>query len=271
MRALIDLKSHVISTPLITQVEKVPPPGDRTPINGKYVLPVVPGVEFPIDKTSYILNGAGEVDGGDVSSQSYAHLLAMFPTFGNIYHNPLLTSNHVGEIDPAAMFLYPPTFPIAVPSRFQTGRAPGFLPDGQMPTHTAVLPLNPASVPLHPGVLITKEVDIGPYTLDPNQNPVGTDLFMVYWKLLGFTVTDDIAADFGPMAGHNDPSIRYVEEVDQEPDGFSAYISPDNGAHWCPAGLLEPVAFSLLTTKIRVAFINTSANKFWLATYAVMF
>ena len=44
MRVLVDLRSHLIANPLITQVEKVPAPGTPTPINGKYVLPIIPGL-----------------------------------------------------------------------------------------------------------------------------------------------------------------------------------------------------------------------------------
>ena len=275
MRVLVDLRSHLIANPLITQVEKVPAPGTPTPINGKYVLPIIPGVDFPIDQNSYVLDGSGQIDGGDVSSQSYAHLLAMFPMFGNIYLNPLLTASHVAEIDLTASFLDNSVVPPATyPTRVQTGRGvatPG-MPAGQMPTHTALLPFSKGVPPPgRPGMMISQEIDIGPYTLDPLGNPVGTDQFMLYWKLLGFNVTDDISSDYGALAGHNDPAIRFVEEVDQEPNGFSAYISPDNGLHWCPAGLLEPVTFAIQTTKFRVAFRNNGRNKVYMATFGVLF
>ena len=66
MRIIVDLASHIDSNPLIVQVEKVPEPGaaSATPISGKYVLPIVPGIEFPVDTASYVI----PVDGGDVSS-----------------------------------------------------------------------------------------------------------------------------------------------------------------------------------------------------------
>jgi hypothetical protein len=246
MRVLVDLKSHVLGPePLITQVEKVPPQGvaGATPINGKYVI---------------------------VASINYAHLLAMFPQFGHIYFNPLLTSDNVAELDLAAQFKdssnTPPNPPVYYPTRAQTGRATGPPDAGQMPTHTAVLGANAAVTPARPGVLISSSIDISTPT-----GGVGADEFMLYWHIYGFDVTADITATFGVHAGVNTPAIRTVEEVDQEPVGFSAYISADDGINWCDAGLLEPVAFADKATEFRVAFLNTNPDKVYLATYAVLF
>jgi len=271
MRILVDLKSHVTGSPVVTQVEKVPPPGVGVAINGKYVLPILTGAEFPVDSTSYILHGAGEIDGGDLSSISFAHLLAMYPGFGHIYFNPLLTADNVGELDFTKEFIDQSLDPVATfTPRLQTGREPGD-DEGQMPTHTALLAANSAMDPARPGLIISDLIDIGPYTLDSQGNEVGTDEFMLYWKILGFSVSDDVAADYGALADTNTPAIRQVTEVDQEPDGFSAYISPDDGANWCEVGLLEPVAFVEKTTQIRVAFKNTSSSKVFLAHFAVLF
>lgn len=273
MRLMVDFRSHAAGAPLITQVERVPAVGSSTPINGKYVLPIVPGAEFSVTKDSYVLNQAGDTDGSDVVSQSFAYLLAMHPQFGHIYFNPLLTAANVAELDSAGTMNegYPP---VTHRTRMQTGREGGIpgMDPGIYPTHTALLAQNATGATPHPGLLVTNEIDIGPYTLDANQHPVGTDEFLLYWKIFGFNVSDDIASDFGDVTGGvNQPAVRSVMEVTQEPNGFSAYISPDNGVHWCPAGLLEPIAFCDKTTKIRVAFKNTSTNKVYLAQYAVIF
>lgn len=270
MQIRVNLGSHMTSAdPQIIQVERTPVSGvaGATNVNGCYVIPVIKGVDFPIDKDSYVLAGAapGDVDGGDVSSISYAHLLAMYPMFGNVYFNPLLTYQHVLEIDPLAEFNDTFTSPPNVymfPSRVQTGRPAVFMgaPVGNMPTHTAILPLNPHSTNPRPGVLITKEINLEPYMAD------GADNFLVYWKLYDFTFTHDVVT--GPT---NDPAIRSVVEPDQEPDNFKVYISPDNGASWCEVGLLEPMGFCDKTKKIRLAFVNRSASKIYLATYAVLF
>ena len=286
-RLLVDLQSHQSGAPAITQVEGTPVAGaaGNTPINGKYVLPILDGVELAIDDSSYVLDGAGNVDGGDVSSLVAAHVLARFPMFGTIYFNPLLTDDHVGELDFSATFKIldlaapfgpsPPEDPLYFPCRLQTGREPigpgQTLDPGQMPTHTAILPLNEAADPPRPGMLISNTLNIGPYTLDSHGAQVGTDEFMLHWKLYSFTISQDEAADHGARAGENNPAIRYVQEVDQEPSGFRAYISPDDGENWCEVGLLDPVAFCDKTKAIRVAFRNDSTEKFYIASFAVLF
>jgi len=281
MRLLVDLHSHVSSlpSPQIIQVQKVPQHGaeGREIVNGKYVLPVPLGVDFPIEPSDYILNGAGEIDGGDVSSRGFAHLLASYPQYDHIYFNPLLTSAHVGELvevgslaagehitdrtlNPEAVF-YP---------RFQTGRS-GAVDGGQMPTHTALLPANTGVTPSRPGLILTKAIDIGPYTLDCDANEVGADEFVLYWKLFKFSVTHDISAASGAHAGTNTPALRYIEETDDEPSGFSAYISTDGGATWCDANLLAPVSYCDRSKSVRVAFRNDSAEKLYLACFALLF
>lgn len=272
MRVQVDLTSHLAGTPSIVQVEMDPQPNTtgQVVINGKYALPIVKGVEFPVTDASYVL----PIDGGDVSSISFAHLLAMYPMFGTIYHNPLLTSTHVADLDLTATFkqYYPPAVdPVFLPTRAQTGRTFTLPEPGQMPTHTAILSQNLNTTPPHPGVLITQEINIGPYTLDDLGNPVGADEFLVYWKLYDFSVSDDINAEYGAAAGINAPAQRMVQEMDQEPTGFSVYISPDNGDHYCEVGLLEPVAFCSKTTKFRLAFTNTTRDKIFLANFAVLF
>lgn len=273
MRVLVDLKSHLTGTdPLITQVEKVPPegPAGATPINGKYLIPGIPGSDFRITNADYVLDGSGEIDGGDVASINYAHLLAMFPMFGHVYFNPLLTADHVGDLDLTATFKdnsnTPPDPPTYFPTRAQTGRASGPSDAGQMPTHTAILGQNDGVTPARPGVLISDSIDISTPT-----GGVGADEFMLYWHLYDFHVDDDIAADFGAKAGINQPAIRWVEETDPEPAGFSAYISTDNGSNWCNAGILEPVALVEKATSFKVAFVNRGPRKVYLATFAVLF
>lgn len=253
-------------------MQRVPAVGDTTVINGKFVLPMPLDVDFPITSGSYLLDGAGEIDGTDVVSKGYAQLLAAYPQFGNVYFNPLLTSDHVAElvldqsyhftdrsVDPALTF-----FP-----RFQTGRENGVADDGQMPTHTALMPNNPSMD--RPGLIITDEINLADYTLDCNDLPVGADQFLIYWKLYSFEVSQDISSDYGIFSGVNSPALRTVAETDQEPTGFTAYITTDDGAHWCPVGLLEPIAFCDKTTRVRLAFRNDGASKVFLAAFALLF
>jgi hypothetical protein len=196
--------------------------------------------------------------------------------YGHLFFNPFLVEDDisgVGGIDFAKTFrdnsITPPVY---YPSRLQTGReaSPPDLP-GLMPTHTALLACNwhvsdAGPNGFHPGMLITKEIDVSAYT-----GPAGTDEFMLYWHLLDFTISEDIASDIGATTGLNEPAIRYVKEPDQEPVGFSAWISPDNGTHWCEVSRFEPVSFASKTTKIRIAFRNDGDTKIFIANWAVLF
>lgn len=271
MRILVDLGSHVQGNPAIVQVERTPESGLAGAVNisGKYAIPVVKGVDFPVDSQSYVLDGGGDVDGGDVSSISYAHLLSMYPMYGNIYFNPLLTADNVDEIDFFATFLdsfHNPPNVNTCRVRVQTGRPNGFPlpgPAGQMPSHTALLPVNDTGPDPRPGLLITKEIDLTPYIPAGSD---GFDNFMVYWKLFDFQVSQEVVT-----ATQNEPAVRTLVEPEQEPMGFYAYLSPDNGMTWCPVGLLEPVGFCDKTKKIRLAFLNYGPNKVYIPTYAVLF
>jgi hypothetical protein len=260
MRVLVDLKSHFTTgIPEMTQVEKTPAPEEGTPINGRFVLPIVTGVEFPITSDDYIL----PVDGNDISSISFSHLLAQFPEFTNIYFNPLLTEAQLTELDPFFLFSDPFVPDPDYYPRFQTG----YPTEGQMPTHTALLAQNNGAFSPRPGLIVTQDIDISAL------EPTGVREFMVYWKLLDFDVSHDVRAAYGDAAGQNTPAIRRVYEVDQEPDDFSAYITTDSGAPytWTPVNLLETVTMVSPTTTFRVAFKSTADAKIFLANFAVLF
>lgn len=222
------------------------------------------------EKGDYVVNSSGEIDGYDLASQAMGRLLAAFPMFGNVYFNPLLTEDHVNELDFTTEFLDPDTG-FRYKPRLQTGRGAPLDDSGQFPTHTALLPLNSTVVPNRPGLLMSTEIDISAYTLDCNGDPVGTDEFLLWWKLYDHVTSEDVAADYGPLQGVNEPAIRSVLEMDAEPSGFSAYISTDGGSHWCQVGLLEPVSFCNRSKSIRVAFKNGRDRKVFLASFAVLF
>jgi len=274
MRVLVDWRTHAAGSPEVTQVEKVPSESDPVAINGKYALPIVHGTDFEVTDSDYVL----PIDGQDISSRSYAHLLAMYPMFEHIYFNPLLTEAHVDELDLTASFTEvnapapwgpsPPNPAVLYPTRAQTGRAAPAADYGQFPMMTAVLAVNeavPTTQPPSPGMLITDNIDISALT-----GAAGADEFMVYWKLFAFDVTDDRRATSGLYAGQNSPAIRNVYETEQEPSGLTVYLSPDDGGHWCEVGLLEAVAFTAGTTAFRLAFMNTSSSKIHIASFAVL-
>jgi len=278
MRTFIDQKELITDGAAadlkITQVDKTPPNyEDGTAINGQFVLPIVDGIEFQIDSDSYVL----PIDGDDISSQAFAHLLASFPMYGHIFFNPLITALNLndseGGIDFSKTFKdvsnTPPDPPAYFSPRLQTGRESG--PEaGNYPTHTALLPLNDkvtAPAPDRPGLMVTKEIDLTPYT-----GAAGADEFCLYWKLFDFETSEDLAGDYeNDAVGENLPAIRRIFETDPEPDDLTVYISPDDGIHWCEAGLLEPVAFMSKTTSIRLAFLNRGNSKIYIANYGILF
>jgi hypothetical protein len=269
MRIHVDLKSHVAGSPAIIQVERTPSANDLVAINGKFVIPTPPGVEFAVDTSSYVLDGAGDVDGQDVTSVAFAYLLAQYPQYSYLYFNPLLTAAHVEELDETAQFkdnsTAPPTY---FDSRFQSGRSTGGAEDGQMPTHTAIHPQNNTVTPARPGVLITDEIDLTSYV--PSGEP-GFQDFMLYWRLQAFADSMDVASDYGAFAGQNEAAVRFIQETDQEPSGLAVYLSPDNGDHWCAVSLLSPISLTAATKKIRLAFLNTGTSRIYLAHFAVFF
>jgi hypothetical protein len=260
MRIVGDLGSLITGSPVLIQAEKTPAVGALTPINGKYVVPVDFG-QIKIDTNSYVL----PVDGGDVTSQAYANLLAQFPMFEYIYFNPLLTDDHVGELDLTGSYNDGTD---VFPTRVQTGRDAGGADDGLAPLSTAVLPANTAVTPTRPGVLVTNTVDISAQT-----GGVGTDFFVVYWKIYEIENTQDIRSDYGALAGTNSPAIRSIKEIEQEPADFKVFISPDpTGDSWSQVGWLEPVGFCKKITEFSLLFVNeNTTTKRYIASYAVMF
>lgn len=267
MQVLVDLTSHLLTaTPSIVQVDRAPVSTSGIPINGKYLLPIPPGLEVPVTSASYIL----PIDGGDVTSQAYARLLASMPMFENVYFNSLLTATDLADIDLLATFkdseppYDPPNPPQYFPTRCQIGRPGGGPTAGQMPTHTAILPNNASVTPNHPGVLVTQDIDISAYT-----GPAGTDEFLCYWQLYSFATSADVATSMN--GGANTPAIRTYTESDPEPMDFSVYLSLDSGVNWCPVGSGEPLSFFNKSTTIRLAFVNRSRAKLYLASFAVLF
>jgi hypothetical protein len=258
MRILADLASNDI-----LQVEKTPPVGDPVPINGKYVVDVPEGAPVQVDANSYILNG-GVVDAGSVVTHAFAGLLAQFPQYDNIVFNPLVIADDVNDLDLTASFMEPPD---TWATRAQVGRGSVDPQEGLAPNSTAILPVNTAgSGSNRPGMLITDTIDISAAT-----SGAGAREFVVYWRLYSFTTSDDVMSDYGATAGLNDPAIRSISEADQEPTDFQVYLSLDDGAVYFPVGRLEPIAFCVPGTSLRLAFRNDSASKIYLGNYALLF
>lgn len=261
MRVVVDL-----STNDILQVERTPDIGESTTINGKYVVET-PAGQLPIDSSSYVL----PVDGGDIFSLGYQQLLDLYPMFNNIVFNPLVRATDVASFDLSATVDNASNQVLSAPytgnlvTRAQVGR--GSAPfAGTASLSTAILGANPQTTPPKPGVLVTDTIDISAAT-----SGAGANEFMVYWKIYGISTSEDIISDFGVFANTNSPAIRSIEEVNQEGSGFVVAVSIDDGASFTPINRLEPASFCVNGTQIRLAFLNTTSSKVYLATYALLF
>jgi len=259
MRVISDIRGALAGTPQILQVENTPALGELVTVNGKFVVSIVEGATIQVDETSKIL----PVDGTDVSSLSYAQLLAMFPMYDYVYFNPLLEDSDVAELDLLATWT--DAFANTYPTRAQVGRT-GVPPVGLAPNSVAIMPQNYRVFPNRPGLLMTAKIDISLQTYG-----LGTDEFMVYWKIYEFETSHDILATFGKFAGQNQPAIRSIKETDQDSEDFKVYLSKDDGVTWERVYRLVPMAFPTVGTDVRIVFTNESDRKYYLSTYAFMF
>jgi len=275
MRLHVDLGSHFAPVPTdrITQVDPDPPLFYSSNITGDYLIPAVDGTSISVTNFSYVL----PINGNDVSSQIFGQLLARFPQYRHVYFNPLLQTSDIAALDTAAtwdrMIPDPAGGPNPILYRFPTRAkvSGGVTP---APMTVSVLPLNttgtllPTPRPVHPGVLVTDNIDLTAAT-----SGAGADDFMVYWKVYTIFDDQDIAGcGLGSTQGANLPAFRRAFEIDQEPSGFAVYISIDDGQNWVQARRLQQVAFCGKTNQVKLAFLNTNSSQtYTLAHFAILF
>lgn len=264
MRIIGDLKSLFGGSPQILSAEKTPEPGLGRNITGRYVFPLFSDRGVSLNASSYLLDGSGNIDGGDVISRAYAQLLTQNPTYDFIYFNPLLTDDHIAELDLTATMTDPLTAASLSP-RVITGRAPGGpLDSGAAPNMTQVLAQNNAVSPARPGMLMSSIIDIS------SSAPAGVTRVAPFWHTLDFTVDADVNAHFGALAGSNTPAIKRVYEVASSP--LLAYVSGDGGASWKAVSRNgASVEFCDPVTTLRIVFLNRSDSSVYLNTFALLF
>lgn len=251
MRVVVD-----IATGNIIQAERTPDIGDLRPFNGKYAVPVPEMASVSLDSTSYVL----PVDGGDVMSLAMQQMLVQYPMYNYVVFNPFLAPGDIADLDLTATFAGEIT-------RAMVGRGAGPLPLGISPNVVCVLPQNGNATPARPGVLITDTIDIGPMT-----GGGGATEFMLWWKLFSLETSEDVTSSYGATAGENEPAIRSIIEVEQEPAGFEVYLSHDDGSSYSLMGRLEPLDLGSPGTLLRVAFRNTNTlHRRYLAAFAILF
>jgi hypothetical protein len=244
----------------IIEVVKTPEVGTQTRFNGRYSLVVPEGADVVVEPQSSFV---------EILDRGYSGLLAQFPMYGNIIYNPLIEHTDIGDLDLTVGMTLPDTGPPheVLWVRAQVGNTgdPGW-PHGNVPNSTALYGVNDTVSPHRPGLLITDTIDISGLT-----GGHGADEFMVWWKIYSFSTSDDVSSDFGATAGRNDPAIRSIQEVLQEPAGLEVSLSINDGASFHGVGRLEPINFCDPGTKLRLAFLNRDPKRVYLAAYAIMF
>lgn len=251
----------------IIQVEKTPNIGVTRDLNGLYVLetPYLAGLD--IDETSYML----PVDGGDVTSLAFENMRQQYTGYDFVIFNPLLRAEDVNAFDPSATVdntsndVLPAPYTAVLTPRFQTGRGSALPQPGIAPLSTAILPPNSATTPPKPGVLITDTIDLTTLT-----SGAGTSRAIVWWKIYKMSTSHDISATYGAFVGQNTPAIRSIEEVDQNLSGFAVGISFDDGLHWQLVSHLACATNCVASNSLRLAFFNTTSEKVYLSSYALL-
>lgn len=248
---------------VVIQVAPTPPVGSSpVPANGKFYVELPDGVSPPPIGVGSKLLGPPPAN---ILPAIYNGLLARFPKFSFVRYNALLTSADMAALDLGATFPgIPGPPPVTWATRAQVGRAVG--PNaGLAPNAVALLPENTTTTPSRPGVLITDTIDIS------GDIPAGTTEFLVYWKIHEYAVTPDVMDYDGPSSGTNEPAIKGLYEVDQSPTDLEVYLSANDGGGYSPVRRLIPCAVCDPGTQIRLAFVNKSPTKRYLASYALLY
>lgn len=259
-RIVVDIASNKI-----LQVEKTPEVNESRVFNGRFALPIPEGSSVDVDDNTFFFP---QSDPESLTARLAGALLARFPMYENIVYNFFVESDDINELDEAILpAVSSPGAGLQVRTRAQTGRGSDIgAPTGNVANRTALLPQNNATPTARPGMLVTKTVDIAPFT-----GGAGADEFLMWWYIYSKDTSEDIASDFGIFAGENDPAYANLTEIDQEPAPFQVYISHDDGATWTSIGRLEPTDLVTFDTNVRVLFVNTGNQKVYLGAYAFMF
>jgi hypothetical protein len=266
MYVVVDLASNRIEGTAPT-----PEVGESSISNGKFYLPVPEGVGISVDSTSGLFPQATSLP-GEIASE----LLARFPMYDYVLWNFFLESSDIATLDlsgaapqPTAGSVVigtPPTLAPGPVPRCQVGRGAGPAPVGVAPNSVAILPAHTNRTAPSYGCLLTDTVDLTPYTGAPGTNEV-----MIWWKLATPQTGEDVLNGYSSTAGINQPALRTLSEVPQEPADFYCYVSLDDGASWVEARYLEPALFPSTNTDLRIAFVNEGSQPVWLVGFAALF
>jgi len=247
---------------VIIQVAPTPAVGSSTPANGKFYVEVPEGVSPPVVTTSSRLLGAVPAN---IVPAIYNGLLRAFSRYDFVSYNALLVSADVDLLDLTATFPVDPGPPaVKYITRAQVGRGLA-AEEGLAPNSVALLAQNDTTTPARPGLLVTDTIDISA------DIPAGTTDFLVYWKIHEYAVSADVMDYDSASPGTNEAAIKSLVEVDQSPSDLEVYLSANDGGGYSRVERLVPCSVCDPGTLIRVAFINKSSTKRYIASYALLY
>ncbi len=249
----------------LIEVGKSPEIGEHMFVNGRYLLPVPEGSDLDIEKGAKVVSDDGSFGADSLVHQAFEGLLAQYPMYSHVIYNPNILAKDVEDydVDAGMTEVGPPM--VSHTSRAQIGRYPG--PQaGNAAGSTLVLPQNNHVEPARPGLLITNTLDIEPYV-----DVCGADEFMVWWMISTIDTTHDVISDYGVQSGVNNPAMQVFNFIEQEPNGLDVLLSVNDGESYFKVNRLEAIAFCDTATKLRLAFLNRTNQKYRILGWAVMF
>jgi hypothetical protein len=255
MRIYADI-NRVGSNPndFVVQVAPTPRIGTQTNVNGKFFIDVPEGVPVPDPLPTSLT---------DLTDAIYDGLLSLYPRYGFIHYNPLLTGSDSGKLDPTAVFPYdfgPPLRTWEV--RSQLGRFGAPSDNGLAPNGVKVFSQNSSVVPARPGLVVTDTIDIS------TDVPAGVTDVMLHWCVTSHLLSADVMSY---VSGTNTPAMKSAEEVTQDPTSFEAYVSMDDGASYQLLRRMVPFTSMVAGTHLRLAFVNRGNTPITLVSYALMY
>lgn len=246
------------------QFSKDPDVGEYAVSNGVHILDLPPGVERE--------NASGWIsDAVDAFDNASYGLLSLYPGFAGIQPNVMARNDDVygvtlyptvwsidlaGTVDNTLGGMLPAPYTKILNTRAQVFRA-----GAGVPMSSALLPVNGVSD--EPGMLVTQSLDLTAAT-----GGLGADEFMVYWRIYTYTMTHEVIGD--TLSTTNVPTYKLLNEIDQEPATFVVGISVDGG-DFEPVSLMETYRPVVAGTAIKLCFLNTSSDKIYLGSFALMF
>jgi|APSaa5957512535_1039671.scaffolds.fasta_scaffold05020_3 hypothetical protein len=135
-------------------------------------------------------------------------------------------------------------------------------------------PANPTRIELRPipatftGLTLTQAAN----GISVVESHPGTDEVMMWWKVSESSTTEDQGfSNQGATAGLNDPAVKSLVEIEQEPAALRVYASVDDGVSWFQVPYLEPIDLVSAGTELRLCFVNLGSTRTYLHGFCVLF